>query len=355
MLSKPSTLLALTVLAALSVEIGCGEGSHKTSSRHTLAPVGAKGTPGATKPDANGMVTRTVLNDDGTVKIGSDGKPVTEKIPAAKANEPQKDSRGNPIMPKMNTPKADANLDNVDKMEKSLSSGKPVPREKLDAGTYELQTSETIAKISGGGVGEVTKAYLRSQLVSLGNGQYRIDSDRSTAISAGWITNYTGADREIDFPASFKVDLSGGAWNPNRDAAVNLTLWDSIKIVSGKAELSADLRSPKYTPSSFWNLIANGTLQNDGSYRYDDGGKPIYLRLLKEANKLVVFMSFEEQRDTGGASKITADREVFFTYKVTADTAKPAARDSSNKDLDDEPHINDIDSSANSAAGGMDI
>lgn len=300
--SKRSALIAVSVLACLSVGIGCGDGTNKKQ------PARLNRTLPASNPNK----------------------------PAAKPGSPT-DAKA--IDPKTGKPFAadktiDPNWQKVKDMEASLIGGTKVLKEELLAGTYKFDNVFTSIQVQ-----ELTSeasAIQQNSLVTEGN-------DLSLGIPmnpiiAGKIENATDEGRKIDLPLQFTV--TSGKWTPDL-AQANPTLsilmtspTGDIKIASNlqKSETGTDITSVLGTlVNGKLGKLVNGKAIEDKTYAITDSkGVDIYVSLYKiDAQTLRVFMTFGEKVKPNVANNtpdknVSLDRNVFLTYKFTAAEAKTA-------------------------------
>ena len=311
-MSKRNTLIAITVLAALSVEIGCGDGSKKAplnKSLKTNVPV----TKAAAKPGATASMTPEV-GADGKPVMGADGKPVM--VPTAS---------------KVTAPKVDPNLDLIDKKLDDLKAGTPITRDELTAGDYTLQSIVTNAKILQG---MDSASVIQENTVNFANGGYTL-SDAGNKLSGGMLTNFTDSTRKIDAVTKFSVVPTNGKWTPDRNTIGNaLTLTDFVTTpkADGKPALNDAFAQPGDYKASILDILANGQLNSDKSYQAkDENNVPVYVRLIKNdaQNTMTVVMTLEEKRkanqDTTGTQSTSLDRSIFFRFNVVPKPVAAAA------------------------------
>ncbi|MGZ3721470.1 MAG: hypothetical protein ACXVA9_00985 [Bdellovibrionales bacterium] len=321
-LSKRSTLIAITVMAALSVEVGCGDGgSHKAPTRK-----------GIDTKVASGTVTQPKLDASGNVQKDAKGNIIMETVPAAKANKTAVGPDGKAIMPKMTPPETDKNLKSIADYEAKLENRTAVPRDQITAGKYTLQSFISSVHITNTkSVNDETRAFQETTVSILNDqGVPKILDQTANKKSAGLISSYIDNPRSIDIATIFWVRPANGKWNPDRQRdATNVTLEESITSPQQTTALTDKLLNPMDLMASMMKIISMGKVGNDNTYSaVDENGVNIFVRLFQSDGGVTVSMSFEEKRDDGKDQQhLTMDRKIFFVYKMSADTKAASTAD----------------------------
>jgi len=289
MLSKRATLVAFTVLAALSVEIGCGDGTHKQPVRlnKTIAQKEV-----AAKP----------------VQKGPDGKPIQQSL----------------------NPKADANAAQITQAQAQLDSGAPMVREDLVSGDYTLTSVSTYIKYDmGTDTGLVLKqSNYDSKSVHL--------TDSGNASESGTIPTFQDSPatgRLFQLPVSFSI-TTPGTWDNNIESvgSRNVELQDKVTPNAGKLTAVDNLQNPELgMKASVLKILSEGTFnQQSNAYilNTDDGVEASVALEKTDATTLTVRLSFAEKQmakvDTTHTQSTTYYRTFFIRYSIAAKPAKNA-------------------------------
>jgi hypothetical protein len=289
MLSKRSTLIAITVMAALSIEVGCGDGKKQPTRLAHNVP--GKTTTAPTKFDKN-------------------GKP----IPATDAG-------------KDTSTKADQNVSAIAKEETDLQAGKPVTREDLTAGVYTL--SNVVTSIHYMVALEDARAIQQSNVDASNPNDFRL-VDAGNKLSAGIVSNLLDTPRSIQLPSTFTIKTAG-QWDANPDR-LDVNLSDSVTTPKdGKPVLTDTIQRSADVAASVLKILSEGKW-DDKAKMYtstDSNNIPLSLTLIqKDATNLTVLMNVGEKRATGAEAattknvqNVTYDRNFYLQYTIAAKQA----------------------------------
>lgn len=311
--SKRSVYISLTVLAALSLQVGCGDNKRpNTPKRGTLAATQNQ-TP-AQKAAADKAAAAERANAGGGTAATTAGTP-----DAAVANS-----------------KLETQLNEVKSTETPLQSGTRILKEELSAGTYDLKSVTTsfyyVKKA------ESLRAVHESTVIADSSGSLSLN-DAGNSKFAGTMTNDVDAGRKLEVPVEFKV---GASWAPSRDEASNITISTQVSSTGTNYRLTDNFLVANPIKASIMTILATVSgsqdTKNSSDKLYvtkDEKGVAIYMRLIKvDAQNLRIYMSFEEKIASSdpaadSAKSITEIRNVYLNYKITqelapANATKPA-------------------------------
>jgi hypothetical protein len=293
--SKHNTIIALGLIGALAIQVGCGNGDKKR-------PVGVNKALSAT--EAEKAKAAKAKQDEADRKAG--------RTPA-----PAVPGKGDPTKTPANL---SADLERVKKEEAEFQAGQPVQKDDLIEGAYNLDSISTSVYYLK--KNEELRAVHSSPVKGDAKTGYEL-TEAKNGDSAGAMVTEVDEAREIDLPVLFTVDKTGGTWNPARREATNIKLNSIVK--SGRIE-DRFFPAAEIKPSVL-NMLATGALTKDRALSIkDDKGVLVTMRLFKDDETHVrIWLTFDEVLASGAkGADASLTRNVYLNYTVTAKAAKPA-------------------------------
>lgn len=297
--SKRSVYISLTVLAALSLQVGCGDNKRTDSPRRGTL-VATPGQTPAQKAAAEKAAAERAAAGNGAIPAGG---PAAAAIAANSTLETQ--------------------LVEIKNTETPLqATGTGILKEELASGTYVLKSVTTAFYYLN--KAESFRAFHESAVIADSSGSLSLN-DAGNSKFAGTMTNNVDPGRKLEVPVLFKVGPSGV---PKHDEASNITISTQVSSTGTNYRVTDNFMVDNPIKASILSILAavngsqNTTKPSDKLYvTKDEKGVAIYLRLLKvDAQNLRIYISFEEKiaaAAADSANSITAIRNVYLNYKIT--------------------------------------
>lgn len=290
-------LLALSVLSAMTFNMGCGDTGRKSApTRRGAAPTPDKPNK-AGKPDPNAAT-----------KNGPDGKPIPDTAAGAKKSE---------------------ELKRIEDEEKKFQIGERQTKEKLADGSYKLMSVTTGFYFIKGG--EELRVLHTGDVKPQGKG-FIISLD-SKPQGEGTMSNDIDDGRTISIPQSFhKV----GDWKVSTDSVNTRTqiLLNQVKtppntVISKFVDATASITHPSVL--EILDSVGPQAVLAKDDFAYqgqDSKGTPIFVRLLKaNENTLIIFIAIDEKGETKSGNKQQGSnitRNLYLSYQRSDITPPPS-------------------------------
>ena len=314
LISKPKTLFAGVLAAAMAIVVGCGDGKNRpTPVRRSAMP---NGSGQQFKSGNNGDVTTGGSQQQGG---GSQtGGNTRGQTPGTQGQ--QGTAAGNGKQPAgggKQPSKADPNEAEIQKQEEGFKTGVPITKEEL-RGSFRLEGIATSVFIGS----TTTNGWARAMQVNSVGSNYEISPDSS--LSSGFLPSHSENGRLFDIPGQFEAGIQDNKWTTANVFALSLKSFTTTE--TGKLTIT-DRLDRAAGGVGLLSLLVNGKLV-DRTYTLEDENRKKIEATLYKVNEqtLRVFVSIQEQKparvDNNGEQSTTFWRNFFLTYKITPSTAK---------------------------------